>query len=352
MTKVALVISGGGAKGAFAVGVLKFMHRHTTVAFDLISGTSTGALISPLAATRQFDLLETIYSTITTGDILKKGNVVTQVRQENHLFNTEPLLKLVRKYVTGNVYNQIVSSQMDYFNCSVSLQSGRVIHYSIRDVDVFRNHPYYEVRRIKSLEDLQWSIMASANQPVFTPPIIVNPAESRDMCVDGGVKEMIPVNVALEGGATEVWVIDNNTLLPDPMDKGAQFGKFMDVLKRTIHLFQKDVSFYDLEVPQLKISGARMINILRERLQNAGAGDRILTEFENVVADRSINPFAGMTAQKIHVIRPSHKLSEDGGLEFVPSQMKQMLDHGYDQARKYFEENGLTHLYVTNPPFA
>src|SRR5690606_22688393 len=152
MTKVALVISGGGAKGAFAVGVLKFIHRHTTVAFNLISGTRTGALIAPLAATRQFDLLDTIYTTITPSDILKKGNVVTQVRQENHLFNTKPLLKLVRKYVTGNVYNQIVSSQMDYFNCSVSLQSGRVIHYSIRDVDVFRNHPYYEVRRIKSLE--------------------------------------------------------------------------------------------------------------------------------------------------------------------------------------------------------
>jgi NTE family protein len=353
MTKSALIISGGGAKGAFAVGVLKFLHRHTTVDFQLISGTSTGALISPLAATGQFDLLEEIYTSITTRDVFTKGNVVHQVRKENHLFSTEPLLRQVRKYVTAETFDRIVASQIDYFNCCVSLQTGKVIHYSIRDVNIFQNHPYYEIRKIKNPEDLRWSIMASANQPVFTPPIIVDPNESKELCVDGGVKETIPISVALECGATELWVIDNNTLLPDPMDSGAEFGKFLDVLKRTIHLFQKDVSYYDIEVPRLRISGARMIDVLRERLQSAGATATVMSVFEDVAGDTRLNPFAGMATRQMHVLRPEFKLAEDGGLEFIPEQMKQMLSHGFDQARKYFEENQLTHLYKNHiPPLA
>ncbi len=353
MTKSALIISGGGAKGAFAVGVLKFLQRHTTVDFQLLSGTSTGALISPLAATGQIDLLEDIYTSITTSDVLTKGNVITQVRNGNHLFGTEPLLRQVRQFVTAEIFDKIVASQIDYFNCCVSLQTGKVIHYSIRDMDIFHNHPYYEIRKIKNLEDLRWSIMASANQPVFTPPIIVDPTESRELCVDGGVKETVPISVAIECGASELWVIDNNTFLPDPMDAGAEFGKFLDVLKRTIHLFQKDVSYYDVAVPQLRIAGAHLISTLRERLRSAGASDEAMKAFEDVAGDAELNPFAGTRTHRMHVIRPEHKLAEDGGLEFIPAQMRQMLDHGFEQARLYFERNQLTHLYKSiDPPVA
>jgi len=50
--KTALVISGGGAKGAFAVGVLKYIYTkyRNTGWFAITGGTSTGALISPMAA--------------------------------------------------------------------------------------------------------------------------------------------------------------------------------------------------------------------------------------------------------------------------------------------------------------
>ena len=51
MAKNALVISGGGAKGSFAVGVLKYiLLNKPEIKFDIICGTSTGALITPYAA--------------------------------------------------------------------------------------------------------------------------------------------------------------------------------------------------------------------------------------------------------------------------------------------------------------
>ncbi|MGZ8522928.1 MAG: patatin-like phospholipase family protein, partial [Chitinophagaceae bacterium] len=46
--KKALVISGGGSKGAFAVGVYKHLISGYALDFDVLVGTSTGSLIVPL----------------------------------------------------------------------------------------------------------------------------------------------------------------------------------------------------------------------------------------------------------------------------------------------------------------
>jgi predicted acylesterase/phospholipase RssA len=69
----ALVISGGGSKGAFAVGVLKYLIGIKGQQYSYIAGTSTGALMAPLAATGEIDKLEDIYTTRNTRDILVKG---------------------------------------------------------------------------------------------------------------------------------------------------------------------------------------------------------------------------------------------------------------------------------------
>lgn len=114
----------------------------------------------------------------------------------------------------------------------------------------------------------------------------------------------------------------------------------------------KDVSYYDAALPQLRIAGAQMINTMRESLRSAGARDEVMNAFQNVVSDTSVNPFAGTSTHHIHVIRPNHKLREDGGLEFIPAQMQQMLNHGFEQTRMYFEQNQLNHLYKNaNPPY-
>ena len=110
MEKTALAVSGGGAKGAFAVGVLKFISQHTILAFDIVSGTSTGAMMSPLIATAEFALLEEIYTTTKTTDVFHKGNVVERFRKKNYLYDTTPLVGLVKKYVTQERFDAIVAS--------------------------------------------------------------------------------------------------------------------------------------------------------------------------------------------------------------------------------------------------
>ena len=45
MSKSALVISGGGSKGAFAGGIAQYLIEETKQHYDLFLGTSTGSLL-------------------------------------------------------------------------------------------------------------------------------------------------------------------------------------------------------------------------------------------------------------------------------------------------------------------
>ena len=53
----ALVVSGGGSKGAYAVGVAKVLMNEGDLTFDVVSGTSTGGLICPFVAAKRICFL-------------------------------------------------------------------------------------------------------------------------------------------------------------------------------------------------------------------------------------------------------------------------------------------------------
>ena len=101
MAKKALVISGGGSKGAFAVGALAYMVEELGLTFDLVAGTSTGALIAPLAVLGDVDGLVRIYTSVETKDIIRKRNPVLAVLFHSSFYSSEPLEKLIREGAAG-----------------------------------------------------------------------------------------------------------------------------------------------------------------------------------------------------------------------------------------------------------
>lgn len=71
-TKYALVLSGGGFKGAFQVGALKYLKENwqkitgveTPMKFDIISGVSAGSINGSMLAMDRFELLQEIWQLI------------------------------------------------------------------------------------------------------------------------------------------------------------------------------------------------------------------------------------------------------------------------------------------------
>ena len=112
--KKALVISGGGSKGAFAVGVYKYLVSTYDLGFDVLIGTSTGSLIVPLAALGKIDLLEKLYTTQKTENIVIKDNIGNRLNKDA-IFEVTPLWETIKTYYTDEFYDDLMNSGKEIF---------------------------------------------------------------------------------------------------------------------------------------------------------------------------------------------------------------------------------------------
>ncbi len=125
----AAALSGGGDKGAFSVGVLKRLYNKGET-FDIISGTSTGALIAPMLAIGDLDEIWNIYKNVTKDDVLKENDLVSAALYKNALYDTAPLEKLIRKTITQERYESIMNSGKKIFISTVCLHNSRSTYFT------------------------------------------------------------------------------------------------------------------------------------------------------------------------------------------------------------------------------
>ena len=72
--KTALVISGGGAKGAFQMMAEKYAREQKGYRWDIIAGVSVGALNGMMLAMQKYARLEELWRNLTR----KKGRLATR----------------------------------------------------------------------------------------------------------------------------------------------------------------------------------------------------------------------------------------------------------------------------------
>jgi len=67
----ALVISGGGSKGAFAGGVAEYLINVEKIQYDIFVGSSTGSLIVPHLSLGNINRIKEAYTNVTQRDVLQ-----------------------------------------------------------------------------------------------------------------------------------------------------------------------------------------------------------------------------------------------------------------------------------------
>lgn len=273
----ALVISGGGSKGAFAVGVLTKLIREGEIKYDIIGGTSTGALMATLAYFGRIRELKEIYTSIRTDKLLTQ-NSIRQALDRGYFLDTAGLESLVRKKITADMFEKIKSAKLVYF-ATVCLETGEVVYFHLNDMETDGDFTDYKIYRH---EEYVKAIMASSNQPILMPNVEILGRHY----VDGGIRENIPIRGALYNGATEIDVI---SMTPKKIEYSFKPGNLLSVISQTISIATDDVLFNDLEL----------------------AG-RIAKE-------------KGIT---IRLYRPSVKLPIKNDLEFDPGDMDKCLNLG------------------------
>ena len=87
----ALVLSGGGGRGAYHVGVLRFLEEHEWVP-DVIVGTSIGAVNgAAIASGHTAHSLWALWRRLRTDDVQRRGWDLFSLDEWDHVFDTAPL---------------------------------------------------------------------------------------------------------------------------------------------------------------------------------------------------------------------------------------------------------------------
>ena len=98
--RLAVVLSGGGAKGAFQVGALDQLITKRKVKFDIAVGTSTGAIQAAAVAQDDIPRLVRTWEGIKGDeDIYKKrsGTLLAVITGQPSIYNAKPLARPARR---------------------------------------------------------------------------------------------------------------------------------------------------------------------------------------------------------------------------------------------------------------
>ncbi|CAM1353963.1 patatin-like phospholipase family protein [Tenacibaculum insulae] len=202
--KKALVISGGGSKGAFAGGVAQFLMKKKEKEYDMFLGTSTGSLMVSHLALGMVDELKELYTSVDQKAIFSNspfkiksvhGEKVISVRHRNTLWNfingrktfgeSKNLRKLIKKKVTKEIYEEIRAKNKEVVVTVSNLTANQIEYKSILDC---------------TYDDFCDWIWGSCNYVPFMSLLEKNHCQY----ADGGFGSLIPIREAILRGATEV----------------------------------------------------------------------------------------------------------------------------------------------------
>ncbi len=323
--KAALVISGGGAKGAWAVGALRYLVKEKGEEYDLVVGTSTGALIAPLVALGDIDDLVTYYTSVKDKDILgfRLGRSLALnaiwgiITGKDSVYSTKPLGRMIRKHMSEKRWQRLRTGPNQAWVSVVNMQTGKLSYFGSHQPDMTR-------------EKFIDAMLASASIPVFMSQARIT-GQTGYWFVDGGVKDLIPLGHAIRQGARKVTII---ILGPEPGPANKEFQRLHQVLHRTIDLQgqetgENDISFGKLVTREL---------LWRERLQKnltlSLDPDKVAEAFQNT--SKQDEPMAtedrAYAAVSFSLLRPETVIGETLG--FGPELMK-----GYEKAGYQFASN-------------
>ena len=200
----ALVISGGGSKGAFAGGVAQYLIENRQRDYDIFIGTSTGSLLVSHLALNKVDEIKEIYTNVTQDSIFsqcpfkisnKYGaetigihhfNVIRNFIKGSKTFGESfNLKKLIKNSNTEAEFNQLKQSNKDVVVTVSNLSLNQVEYKSIKEFS-------YE-------EFCEWTWI-SCNYTPFMSLVTKNGCEY----ADGGLGSMVPIEEAIKRGATEI----------------------------------------------------------------------------------------------------------------------------------------------------
>ncbi|WP_276891635.1 patatin-like phospholipase family protein [Helicobacter japonicus] len=204
--KMAIVLGGGGSKGAYQIGAWRAL-KELGIKYDIITGTSIGAFNGAMMVQGDFEKALALWREIDIDKVILNGlNLRTDFNYYKQ--NSDKLIPFLKSYANHKGMDitplkKIVESSFDEAFFTSSLDYGLV------SVKIPSFSPIQKRKSELNKENLALWILASASCfPAF--PVCEINGESY---IDGGYYDNLPVNFAFELGAEQVIAIALN---PNP----------------------------------------------------------------------------------------------------------------------------------------
>ncbi len=183
-----LALSGGGADGAFGAGVLRgWAESGRRPRFDIVTGVSTGALMSVFAflGPRYDDLLEDLYTRTNNSRIYRRKPLLAGLTGAS-MYDYTPLKHEIERLIDERLLDEIAHEHRRgrrLYVATVNLDAGRLVVWDIGLIAA-SEHPM----RVRIVQKI---LRASAAVPGFFKPVYIQPLPdntARQMHVDGSIK--------------------------------------------------------------------------------------------------------------------------------------------------------------------
>lgn len=189
----AIVLSGGGAKGSYEIGVWKAL-RKLNINYDIVTGTSVGALNGALMVQKDFLKALFLWYNLDYDDIF-------EVKKD---YNKDDIYKLYKEGIlSGGVdISHLENTINKYINVNKFFKSD--INFGLITVKVPSMKTIKMTKKELNKNNLKDYLVASASCfPAFKLKKIDN-----EYYIDGGFSDNMPINLAVEMGADEIIAVD------------------------------------------------------------------------------------------------------------------------------------------------
>lgn len=266
MTKLkrALLISGGGAWGAYGGGTLARINNE----YDTIIGVSTGALMSPLAALGEWEFLKIGYTSINNSGIFdrvwykpypvtKKGKlnkfaiIITLLLGHKTIATSKNLRRSIDKYFPESYFRELRNSDKEVL---VGAQNYAEIPSKI----------HYFSSLNESYEDFKDWMWCSANFPFFTTLVKKGWRDSVGnlhigQWSDGGLTDLIGFDQLIHGDYNEIDIVLHRTQSVSKFE-GNKINNLIENVTTSINAMRYDIEFeyFESKIQELVNKGIKV----------------------------------------------------------------------------------------------
>jgi NTE family protein len=291
--KTALVLGGGGARGAYQAAVAKEIFKKEEP--EAITGISAGALNGSILSQKKPNKLLNIWRNVRKQNVWSGGHGLIRyfriaIGNKLGLYDPDPLHKLIKRNFDPN------NVQISFKAGAVSLQTGRYVPFEINPTKFYSKEKVKKARRF---------VVASSAIPGAVEPVAVT--KNLEKMADGGIRNMAPVGDALEYNPSRVIVIlntrmDENVLDPEP---------------GPTHIFGVGRGALQVLLNETLASDVRTAQNINEVVRSANGDVKGFREID------------------LHVIEPSENLGSS--LDFSEKAVQKRIAIGQEDGKAFFE---------------